>query len=62
MQVKGHSRKLIKLNAYGTLGLVIPKAICDSLGLSVGDVMGIQIRKTSPIVLKLEKMEPEKEW
>lgn len=52
--------KLIKLNKYGTLGITIPKSICDSLKLQPGDDIQIEIKSAEPVVLAFKKIEPIK--
>jgi antitoxin component of MazEF toxin-antitoxin module len=54
--------KLIKLNKYGTLALTIPKSIVDATNLKAGDLIKIEIKNTTPLVLKLEKLEGESKW
>lgn len=56
--------KLIKLNAFGSLGLTIPKAIVESTGLKPGDDIQIEIKQADPLILALKKSEPimTKKW
>lgn len=47
--------KLIKLNNYGTLGISIPKAICETTGLKPGDEITMEIKSIDPIIIAFRK-------